>query len=157
MIEEYLRQRIARVNFVRNTIIILKSLISIISANLRDSRRSNRSLICNDDQDLFEDMNTRLSHTNSSPNSLNDQISEEVNETLAQLEYGNGRHQHVLSFSNDKAVVIVDDESDYVLCKDVVQNVYNIINTIMLFFKVGMLDRIDLSSLLHRILSTHIS
>jgi len=32
-----------------------------------------------------------------------------------------------------------------VLCKDVVQNVYNIINTIMLFFKVGMLDRISSS------------
>ena len=145
MIEECIRQRIARVNFVRNTIIILKSLISIISANLRDSRRSNGSFICNDDQDLFEDMNTKPSHSNPSPNSLNACISEEVNETLAQLEYGTGRHQHVLSFSNDKPVVIVDDESDYVLCKDVVQNVYNIINTIMLFFKVGMLDRISSS------------
>lgn len=103
------------------------------------------SFICNDDQDLFEDMNTKPSHSNPSPNSLNACISEEVNETLAQLEYGTGRHQHVLSFSNDKPVVIVDDESDYVLCKDVVQNVYNIINTIMLFFKVGMLDRISSS------------
>lgn len=142
MIVESLRERIARLNYVRNTVIILKSLISIISANIRDSRRSSKSLVCNDDQGPIQVMPAKSPLSQVSSHTISLQVTEEmVDGELAQLEYGNARHQHILSFSNDKTVVIVDGDDDYVLCKDVVQDVYNIINTIMLFLKVGMDDR----------------
>lgn len=142
MIVESLRERTARLNYVRNTVIILKSLISIISANIRDSRRSSKSLVCNDDQGPIQVMPAKSPLSQVSSHTISLQVTEEmVDGELAQLEYGNARHQHILSFSNDKTVVIVDGDDDYVLCKDVVQDVYNIINTIMLFLKVGMDDR----------------
>ena len=93
--------------------------------------------------------------SDSACNSLDNKLTNESAMTLTPSEYEN-EHQQKLSFSKENSKALSDDESDYALCSDVIQNVYSIIHTVLVFFKVGMRDRIHTLIIFHRFFSTHI-